>query len=249
MLVQENTKLTSDIFSLDLTGEFPYTKAKAGQFVNILVGSGQAHPLRRPISIASCNPEQGTLTLVYRVVGHGTQWLSERLQGDVLDVLGPLGQGFPVAQSPSNVLVVGGGVGIPPLYQLAKELAGNNFQVDIVLGFRNKDDAFWIREFTELGEVTICTEDGSLGEKGYVTTVLKTHKNWTTLYSCGPKPMLKALKSHFRGQNIAGYVSLEERMACGVGACWGCTCRSGDGFDTKRICKDGPVFPWEEVAL
>lgn len=249
MLVKVNKSLTKDIFELELTGEFPYEKVQPGQFVNVLVGDGMAHPLRRPLSIASSQHEQRTLTLVYRVVGEGTKWLSDRPEGDEIDVQGPLGKGFPISSSPSKVVVVGGGVGIPPLYQLAKILAKQGFKIDIILGFRHKEDAFWITEFAKFGKVTVCTEDGSLGQKGFVTDALGTDENWTTLYSCGPKPMLAALKSHFQGTNIQGYVSLEERMACGVGACWGCTCESASALETKRICKDGPVFPWEEVLL
>ena len=249
MLVEENKQLTRDIFALELTGEFPYEKATSGQFVNLLIGDGKGHPLRRPLSIASCNPETKTLTLVYRVVGDGTKWLSERCPGDVLDVLGPLGRGFPAPQNPGTVLVVGGGVGVPPLYQLAKELGAAGFKLHIVLGFKNQDDVFWTREFAEFGDVVVCTEDGSLGKKGFVTEALNVNENWTTLYSCGPKPMLKALKAHFQGRDIKGYVSLEERMACGVGACWGCTCLDPDGSAATRICKEGPVFSWEEVSL
>lgn len=249
MLVQENKQLTADIFVLDLKGEFPYEKASSGQFVNVLIGDGKGHPLRRSISIASCNPEAKTLTLVYRVVGDGTKWMSERTVGDVIDVLGPLGNGFPAPTKNGRVLIVGGGVGIPPLYQLAKTLATQGLELDIILGFKNQGDVFWTKEFSEFGDVIICTEDGSLGEKGFVTAALKVDKGWTTLYSCGPKPMLEALKSHFQGRDIQGYVSLEERMACGVGACWGCTCLDPTGSIAKRICKEGPVFPWEEVSL
>lgn len=249
MLVQEKKKLTRDIFTLDLTGEFPYDKVAPGQFVNVLIGDGLGHPLRRPISIASCNPVAKTLTLVFRVVGDGTKWLSERSPGDSIDVLGPLGKGFPLPYEHGRVLIVGGGVGVPPLYQLARELAAQGFKLDIVLGFRSRGDAFWTSEFAECGDLTVCTEDGSLGEKGFVTEALRVDKNWTTLYSCGPKPMLKALKTHFQGQDIQGYVSLEEHMACGVGACWGCTCLDADGLVAQRICKDGPVFTWGEVSL
>lgn len=249
MLIRENRQLTPDIFALDLTGDFSFEKATPGQFVNVLIGDGSAHPLRRPISIASCEPETQTLILVYRVVGDGTKWLSERSVGDVVDVLGPLGKGFSQPRNRGRVLVVGGGVGIPPLYQLAKTLAADDFKLDIVLGFRSEDDVFCTSEFAEFGDVIVCTEDGSIGEKGFVTAALEMDKDWKTLYSCGPTPMLKALKLHFQGRDMQGYVSIEERMACGVGACWGCTCLDPTGSVAKRICKEGPVFPWEEVAL
>lgn len=235
MLVQENKQLTSDIFALDLSGEFSYEKVQPGQFVNVLIGSGETHPLRRPISIAACDPAQRILTLVYRVVGDGTKWLSERNVGDPIDLLGPLGQGFTLPKKQGPILVVGGGVGIPPLYQLVRELAKHGFELDIVLGFKDSGDIFWEQEFVEFGEISVCTEDGSRGTRGYVTAALQKDKNWTTLYSCGPKPMLKALKTHFAGSEIEGYVSLEERMACGVGACWGCTCSSSDGVISNTL--------------
>ncbi len=249
MLVKENKQLTRDILALTLTGAFSYEQATPGQFVNVLIGDGAAHPLRRPISIASANLQEETLSLVYRVVGEGTKWLSERSRGDLIDVFGPLGKGFGAPLEPGKVLIVGGGVGIPPLYQLAKELARQGFKSDIILGFKNQRDVFWTGEFAEFGDVTVCTEDGSTGEKGFVTEVIDMNEDWTTLYSCGPKAMLKALRTHFEGRDIKGYVSLEERMACGVGACWGCTCLDPNGTVAKRICKEGPVFPWEEVSL
>lgn len=249
MNVVKNQQLTKDIYVLELTGEFPYNKVQPGQFVNILIGSGREHPLRRPISIAACDIAAEKLTIIYRVVGDGTKWLSAQGPGANIDVMGPLGKGFPLLNAASKVLVVGGGVGIPPLYQLSRELAKGGHQLQMVLGFRDASDAFWVEEFGQFGRVTVCTEDGSLGTKGFVTAAIDASAGWTTLYACGPKPMLKALKSQFASVQIQGFVSLEERMACGVGACWGCTCQTSDGLDTKRICKDGPVFPWEEVAL
>lgn len=249
MFVKQNSRLTQDVFALELSGEFAYDKVQPGQFVNLLIGDGQTHPLRRPLSIAACNTVAQTITLVYRVVGSGTKYLSELKDGAIIDVLGPLGKGFPLTGDLGRVLIVGGGVGIPPLYGLAKELYTKGFSVDIILGFKNQEDVFWIEEFAEYGQVTVCTEDGSLGEKGFITAGLKENKRWTTLYSCGPKAMLKALKNHFEGVDLQGFVSLEEQMACGVGACWGCTCQSADGSSTKRVCKEGPVFNWEEVAL
>lgn len=249
MLVQGNRRLTSDIWVLDLVGEFPYDKVTPGQFVHVLIGDGTAHPLRRPISIASCDPVGKTLSLVYRVVGDGTKWMRERRPGETIDVLGPLGHGFPAPQRPGPVLIVGGGVGVPPLYQLAKVLHAQNVELDIVLGFKDHGDVFWADEFGKLGHVTICTEDGSVGRPGFVTEALGDDCDWATLYSCGPRSMLKALKTHFQGTDIQGYVSLEERMACGIGACWGCTCENADQSEARRICKDGPVFSWEEIQL
>lgn len=249
MKVLKNQQLTKDIFSLHLGGEFPYEKAHAGQFVDLLIGDGKTHPLRRPISIASCNVGEQSLTLIHRVVGDGTLWLSELEVGEEVDVLGPLGSGFPLADEQSEVLIVGGGVGIPPLYELAKQLSKLNCKIDVVLGYRNNSDLFLVEEFEKLGNVTICTEDGSEGVKGFVTESLAAGGSWTTLYSCGPLPMLRALKAHFVDEDIIGYVSLEERMACGVGACYGCTVQTRDKAATKRVCKEGPVFNWEEIYL
>lgn len=248
MQVKENRQLSKDIYALKVIGEFPYNEVQAGQFVDIKIGTGLEHPLRRPLSIACCDTLKEELTLIYRVVGAGTAWLSQRIAGDFVDVLGPLGIGFPLPEPQSSVLVVGGGVGIPPLYQLVRGF-DSSIQPHIILGFRDKFDCFWIEKFAEYGRVTVCTEDGSKGLKGFVTTALGSENEWDYLYSCGPKPMLRALKGHFEGTNIQGYVSLEERMACGIGACAGCTCLTSDGKGTKRVCKDGPVFLWEEVAL
>ncbi|NMA61100.1 MAG: dihydroorotate dehydrogenase electron transfer subunit [Firmicutes bacterium] len=248
MQVKENRQLTKDVYALKLVGDFPYHEVQAGQFVDIKIGAGLEFPLRRPLSIAHCDVKKQELTLIYRVVGGGTTWLRHRDVGDSVDVLGPLGTGFPLPKPQSSVLVVGGGVGIPPLYQLVREF-DSSIQPQIILGFRDKFDCFWIEEFAEYGKVTVCTEDGSKGHKGLVTTALGAENKWDYLYSCGPKPMLRALKGHFEGTTIQGYVSLEERMACGIGACSGCTCLTSDGKGTKRVCKDGPVFPWEEVVL
>lgn len=249
MRVVQNISLTKDIYQLDLTGDFPYEEAKPGQFVNVLIGRGKSHPLRRPLSIASVEASKRQLTLVYRVVGDGTEWLSTLEKQMPVDVLGPLGKGFPMPQQHGPLLIVGGGVGIPPLYELSKVLADRGCELDIVLGFRSGQDVFWLEEFSRLGSVTLCTDDGSLGEKGFVTTALQQFKNWTAFYACGPREVLKALAHHFAQSKIQGYFSLEENMACGIGACAGCTCLTKDGTATRRICKDGPVFAKEEVRL
>ncbi len=244
--------VSPDIWELSFVGSFPYEQVNAGQFVNIRIGTGYDHILRRPISIAAVDQENKRLTLVFRVVGDGTKWLSGRRVGDDLDILGPLGTGFPIVQGKS-ILIVGGGIGIPPLYQLASELNEKSNNIQMVLGFRHQADCFWLDRFNQLGEVTITTEDGSLGQAGYVTDTLgkmkATGKVWQYLYSCGPMAMLRAIREQFRGTSTQGYVSLEEKMACGVGACYGCVCSSENQQSAKRICIDGPVFPWQEVAL
>ncbi len=248
MEILSNKQLSQGIYALDLTGDFDYGKVQPGQFVNVLIAEGKCHPLRRPLSIAACDAAVCRLTLIYRVVGAGTKWLSEQRAGTALDVLGPLGNGFPLHLASGRLLAVGGGVGIPPLYQLVKELAARGLPTDIILGFKSAEEAFWLREFSKFGPIRVCTEDGSLGEKGSVITALKPEQDWSALYACGPKSMLRALKLHFADQGLPGYVSLEERMACGIGACQGCVCETTDG-GTKRVCRDGPVFPWEEVVL
>lgn len=249
MEIIENRALTKDIYTLTLKGDFDYDQVQPGQFVNLLIGSGLAHPLRRPLSIAESDPLLGRLSLVYRLVGAGTKWLSEQKKGDHIDVLGPLGRGFPLPPAGSRVLIVGGGVGLPPLYQLVRELAARGFSCDLIFGFRSKEDAFWLDEFAAYARPTVCTEDGSLGRMGLVTSALEAGKEWSFVYSCGPRGMLKALKEHFSGMNVTGFVSLEERMACGIGACLGCVCQTADGRGRLRVCADGPVFAWEEVAL
>ncbi|HHY10654.1 MAG TPA: dihydroorotate dehydrogenase electron transfer subunit [Firmicutes bacterium] len=243
--VLENEEIARNIYALKLTGDFPWEKVKAGQFVHLQLGSGLLHPLRRPFSLAAVSPKAEELTLAYRVVGSGTEWLSKQKRGCLISALGPLGSAFPLPEKGSRVLIVGGGVGIPPLLMLAAEL---KTEADIVLGFQSRKDSFWLKEFSHFGKVKVTTEDGSLGQKGFVTEALKGKKEWDYLYACGPKAMLRALKRHFEGSDIKGYVSLEERMACGVGACAGCACPTASGTNLL-VCQDGPVFSWEEVAL
>lgn len=248
--ISKSTNLTQDIWQLDLIGEFPYDQVHAGQFINIRIGDSYDFLLRRPISIAAVNITERCLTIVFRVVGSGTKWLSKQKQGDQLDVLGPLGTGFPLPLDGKKVLIVGGGIGVPPLYQLAHNVNAQGGQLDLVLGFRTQTEVFWQAEFAKLGSLKITTEDGSLGEQGYVTAVINHDiQSWDYVYSCGPIPMLKALKHHFNGQTVHGFISLEERMACGVGACYGCVCSSANQEQAKRVCKDGPVFNWTEVEL
>ncbi|NMB38863.1 MAG: dihydroorotate dehydrogenase electron transfer subunit [Firmicutes bacterium] len=242
--------LTSDIWEMKLNGDFPFNNVQAGQFINIRIKDSYDHLLRRPISIAEANTDMQSLTIVFRVVGQGTKWLSQRQKGDKLDVMGPLGVGFPLPDYNRKVLIVGGGVGVPPLYQLAVDVSKYTKNVHILLGFRNARECFWQEKFADKGELVIATEDGSRGVRGFVTDALKAYKSyWDYVYACGPRPMLKALKQYFQGQDVKGYVSLEERMACGVGACYGCVCSSEDRGENFRICKEGPVFPWGEVDI
>ena len=214
-----------------------------GQFVNIKI---DGFSLRRPISI--CSIEEDNFTIIYKVVGDGTKALASLVEGDEIDVLGPLGTSFPIHSQQDHILLVGGGVGVPPLYEVAKQYRKLNKQVSVVLGFNDAQSVFFESEFKALGcDVCIATMDGSYGEKGTVIDAIKKCKITNDfLYSCGPLPMLKALESKYTN----GYTSFESRMACGIGACMGCVCKDKeDGQLYYRICKEGPVFPIGKVGL
>ena len=250
--ISDKKELASGIWQMDVSGDFPYTEVQPGQFVHIQVGDGHDHVLRRPISIAEVNPEQSRLTIVFRIVGEGTEWLAQQSVGNVLDVIGPLGNGFKSVKN-ARSLIVGGGIGIPPLYELAKRLKVEGNKVDIFLGFRRGDEVFWKERFAKFGNVQLYTEDGALGTKGFVTSgiearLIEKPKLWDYVYACGPRGMLKAVQELIMDLPVGGGVSLEERMACGVGACYGCTCET-TAEESKRICVDGPVFDWREVKL
>ena len=207
-----------------------------GQFVNIKI---DGLFLRRPISV--CNCENNTLTLIYKVVGKGTEILANIKDGE-LDVLVGLGNGYDVLLSGDNPVLLGGGVGVPPLYMLAKQLINNGKNVTVVLGFNTKDEIFYEKEFAALGAaVTVTTVDGSHGTKGFVTDALK-EMSYTYFYTCGPEPMLKAV---YKTSVTSGQMSFEKRMGCGFGACMGCSCKTITGY--KRICKEGPVMMKEEI--
>ena len=210
---------------------------RSGQFVNIKL---DGFFLRRPISV--CDSADGELTLVYKVVGKGTEYMSKMLQGDKLDILTGLGNGYDLTKSGDAPLLVGGGVGVPPLYRLAKELVALGKEVTVILGFNTKDEVFYENEFKKLGaKVLVATVDGSMGVKGFVTDAMKD-LSYTYFYSCGPEPMLKAL---YNASKSDGEMSFEERMGCGFGACMGCSCKTVSG--NKRICKEGPVLAKEDI--
>ena len=207
----------------------------AGQFVNIKLDGLY---LRRPISV--CDYENDTLTIVYKVVGKGTEQMSQMTSGS-LDVLTGLGNGYNIDNNAQNVLLLGGGVGVPPLYNLAKKLINSGKKVCVILGFNTKSEVFYENEFKELGaDVTVATADGSYGVKGFVTDAIP--ENYDYFYTCGPEPMLKAV---YKFTKTSGQFSFEERMGCGFGACMGCSCKTLTGY--KRICKDGPVLEKEEI--
>lgn len=219
--------------------------ALPGQFLHIQVGN---LTLRRPISIADNCSKTGRITILFKVNGRGTTELSSFEQGEMLDVLGPLGNGFPLEiSSESPVLLIGGGIGVPPLYYLGKALQSKGIKLISILGFQQANDVFYEGRFSELGETIIVTNDGSYGFKGVVTDVLRQISAFDCYYACGPKQMLKALTDKLTDKE--GFISLEERMGCGVGACFACVLPTKDGNGYKKICKDGPVFPAREVKL
>ena len=231
----ENTALTASVYRMRLAGDTSDITA-SGQFVNIAL-AGKF--LRRPISV--CDAEDGVLTIVYKVVGKGTEQMSAMKIGEKLDILTGLGNGYDLSVSGERPLLLGGGVGVPPLYNLAKRLIAKGADVTVVLGFNKADEVFYEEEFKALGAtVTVATADGSHGVKGFVTDALPA--DYTYFYTCGPEPMLKAV---WKATKTSGQMSFEERMGCGFGACMGCSCKTLTG--NKRICKEGPVMRKEEI--
>ena len=233
--IVENCPLTDNVYRMRLKGDTSAITAP-GQFVNIQL-SGMF--LRRPISV--CDVQADVLTIIYKVVGKGTEAMS-RMRGGMLDVLTGLGNGYDLSVSGERPVLLGGGVGVPPMYKLAKELLAQGKSVRVILGFNTKNEVFYEDAFRELGaEVTVTTVDGSYGQKGFVTDAL-AGMDYTYFYTCGPEPMLKAV---YEASRTSGQMSFEERMGCGFGACMGCSCKTLTGY--KRICKDGPVMRKEEI--
>lgn len=234
--ILSNTQIAPAVYKMILKGDTSPITA-CGQFVNIKL---DGFYLRRPISI--CDFDAETLTLIYKVVGGGTETLSRMQKGESLDLLLSLGNGFDTSKSGQNPLIIGGGVGVPPLYALCKRLIAEGKRPSVILGFNTKSEIFYEDEFKKLGaDVTVCTADGSYGVKGFVTAAME-NKDYSYFYTCGPLPMLKAVANT---AETTGQLSLEERMGCGFGACMGCTCKTVNG--AKRVCKDGPVFEREEI--
>lgn len=251
MVIVRHKQLAKNIYEITLSGHLVEEMNEPGQFVHVKVSS-QANPLlRRPLSLCHINKKACECTIIYRKEGIGTTLLAEKRPGETVDVLGPLGNGFPldVAAKGKRALLVGGGIGIPPLYELAKRLAERGVAVTNVLGFQTKETVFYEQEFAAFGETYVATADGSYGAKGFVTDVINEREiSFDVLYACGPKPMLKALEQAFPHKNV--YLSLEERMGCGIGACFACVCRvPGSETAYKKVCSDGPVFKAGEVVL
>ena len=233
--IVSNQPLTDSVYKMVLSGDTSHITAP-GQFVNIQL-SGLY--LRRPISV--CDVEGDKLTIIYKAVGKGTRQMAGMQEGE-LDILTGLGNGYDLSVSGENPVLLGGGVGVPPMYLLAKKLIAEGKKVNVILGFNTKSEVFYENEFEKLGcRVTVTTVDGSYGEKGFVTDALQTI-DYSYFYTCGPEPMLKAV---YRATNTSGQMSFEKRMGCGFGACMGCSCKTITGY--KRICKEGPVMRKEEI--
>ncbi|MDN4073506.1 dihydroorotate dehydrogenase electron transfer subunit [Fictibacillus terranigra] len=250
--VVSQKEIARNIFELKVKGDVVSDMTSPGQFVHMRVSDSFQPLLRRPISICDVDLTSQTLTMLYRKEGAGTSLLSEKKDGDMIDLLGPLGNGFPLdaLAEGKTALLVGGGIGVPPLYYLAKQLQKRGIKVISVLGFQSFEDAFYKEKFEAVGEVFISTADGSQGCKGFVTDVIKSHSfTYDLLYSCGPSVMLKALEQQV--PSASGYFSLEERMGCGIGACFACVCHVNGGLpsDYVKVCSNGPVFPIGEVVL
>lgn len=239
--------IATDIFSMVLDAKEIAENAKPGQFID-LYSKDSSKLLPRPISICEMDKTNGTLRIVYRIAGQGTKEFSKLKAGDDIEILGPLGNGFTLRDR--KAILIGGGIGIPPMLQLAKDL---NCEKSIVLGFR--DEEFLSDEFKPYGEVYMSSDSGKIGVKGTVMDAIKEYAiTGDVIYACGPTPMLRAIREYAISNGIEAQISLEEKMACGIGACLACVCKSKDIDDhskvnNKRICKDGPVFFAEEVEL
>lgn len=233
--ILSNEKIAKDVYKMILEGDTQYITAP-GQFINIKLNDKF---LRRPISVCDC--DDSTITIIYKVVGSGTEYMSTLEEGEILDILTGLGNGYDISKS-TKPLLIGGGVGVPPLYMLAKKLIDAGQRPVVILGFNTKDEIFYEDEFKSIGcDVRVTTVDGSYGIKGFVTDAFPDDYDY--FYTCGPMPMFRAIE---KVAVTSGQYSFEERMGCGFGACMGCSCKTKYG--SKRICKDGPVLEREEIV-
>ncbi|MEH7305917.1 dihydroorotate dehydrogenase electron transfer subunit [Neobacillus drentensis] len=249
--ISSQKEIAEDIYELTVYADFVSEIKAPGQFVNIRVAKSGDALLRRPISISSFDTKQKQFTMIYRKEGKGTTMLAEMGHGMEIDILGPLGNGFPVNEvnSGETALLVGGGIGVPPLYELSNQLVAKGVKVIHVLGFQTESAVFYEKEFLENGETYVTTVDGSYGKKGFVTDVMK-ELEFDCIYTCGPTPMLRAIEHAYSNKKV--FLSLEERMGCGIGACFACVCRRADdpaGVSYKKVCSDGPVFRAGEVLI
>ena len=255
LIFKENLK--PDIYKFTVKAEEIVKIAKPGQFLNIRVNNEIEPLLRRPISIYNLDREKGILEFIFQVKGRGTRILSERIVGDKIDILGPLGYGSFKFEEYNNIAIIGGGIGIFPLYELAKEAKEKGKNVSTYLGFRNKDLVTLEKEFMQVSNnLTITTDDGSYKEKGFAIDFLKKdvkEKNIECIFACGPLPMLKAVKEYSALNDLLCQISLEERMACGLGVCLGCAVKTArspkDAPEYWHVCKAGPVFMAKDVEI
>ncbi|HLR14898.1 MAG TPA: dihydroorotate dehydrogenase electron transfer subunit [Bacillota bacterium] len=237
--------IAKDTVELIIQSKDIATEARPGQFLHIHV---PGHTLRRPISIAHIDREHDLITILFKELGSGTKTLATLEAGEEVNMLGPLGNGFPLDQTEgSTSLLIGGGIGVPPLYALGNALKEKGVRVVSVLGYQTKEHVFYEEQFQQLGETIIVTDDGSYGKKGLVTDGLSFVNQVDHFYTCGPKPMIKAVVDAM--ETTPGHISLEERMGCGLGACFACVVPTEDEKGYKKICQDGPVFSVEEVVL
>lgn len=253
LTVVQNRPVARNIWQMRLSGELARLAIQPGQFVHLRCGNSLYPLLRRPISICDVDPAKEEVTLLYRVQGEGTRYFASLRSGDQVDVLGPLGSGFPVnnGQKGEEALLIGGGIGIPPLYYLSKCLREKGVKVTHLLGFNQAEDCFLLDEFQALGPTLITTLNGSLGQQGVVTDLIGgPQKHCSYVYACGPLPMLKAVANLYNETDTTVYISLEQRMGCGVGACLACVCSTPQSeYAYKKVCTDGPVFQLGEINL
>ncbi|WP_058307880.1 dihydroorotate dehydrogenase electron transfer subunit [Gracilibacillus massiliensis] len=244
--IKSHLRIAEDTFEVVLQSSLA-RELKPGQFVHVAL---KHHMLRRPVSVANVDAEADNFTIVFKIFGEGTKALSKYQAGDHLDVILPCGSYYPVEELElDHALIVGGGIGVPPLYYLAKSLKEKGVKVTTVLGFQSKDHVFYEEKFQLLGDTYIATNDGTYGKKGFVTDIIAELSSTIDYYfSCGPTPMLQAVTNQLAEEK--GYISLEERMGCGVGTCYACVVPlKEDPTKSKKICKDGPVFYANEVIL
>lgn len=245
LLILSSTMIALDTVEMIFKNTYMSQTAIPGQFLHISVAD---HMLRRPISIANIDREAETITIIFKIIGTGTAQLANYQSGMMIDALGPSGNGFRTNQDKgSTVLLIGGGVGVPPLHYLGKTLAQKNVNVISILGFQTAKAVFYEKEFKQFSHTYIMTNDGTSGEMGFVTDILDCVDNFDCYYTCGPLPMLQAVIKKLAHKN--GFISLEERMGCGVGACFACVIPTDDHGGYRKICQDGPVFKATEVQL
>lgn len=244
MVIKSVKQIALDTIEMVLENTYISKTANPGQFLHASI---EGHTLRRPISIADIDQEKETVTILFKILGKGTEKLATYQAGMSFDVLGPSGNGFQIDDTRATYLLIGGGIGVPPLYYHGKKLVEKQCQVISILGFQTEANVFYEEKFQALGKTFIVTNDGSYGETGFVTDIIEKAGHFDAYFSCGPVPMLKAITEKLPAK--PGLISLEERMGCGVGACMACIIPTADGKGYQKICSDGPVFHAQEVSL